>query len=480
MFFTVIRIVFAINGIVGCTLIIPILTALACKEYEVIQSFALPMTVSIIVALIFILAGRKKKAHLNTRSAFAVVALAWTSASLFSAIPLYASGAIPHLADAVFESVSGFSTTGATILSDIESLPRSINLWRCETHWLGGMGIVALTVALLPILGVGGFQLIKAETTGPEKGKLTPKITNTAKILWMLYFGLTVIEAILLKIAGMDFIDALSHAFATLGTGGFSTRNASIASFNSAAIDWILTFFMFFAGINFSMYYYLFTGKLNDIKRDSELKAYASIILVSVIVITLLELSHFKDFFTSLRYSAFQVMTMITTTGFSTEDYTFWHPASQVLVFMMFFIGGSSGSTAGGIKVIRITIAAKQLHNEVKRMLHPHGIFSIRINQRAGRKDIVFNVTAFIFAYMALIIISTFFTTLFGIDVFTSFTASASMIGNYGPAFNKLAPSCNYGWLPDAVKWWYSFIMLTGRLEIYTMIIFFFPSFWKK
>lgn len=480
MLFTIIRIVFVINGIVGCTFIVPILTALACKEYQVIPSFLIPMIVSIILAAIFILAGQKRKTQLNNRSAFAVVALAWISASLFGTIPLYASGAIPNITDAVFESVSGFSTTGATILNDIEILPRSINLWRCETHWLGGMGIVALTVALLPILGVGGFQLIKAETTGPEKGKLTPKITNTAKILWLSYFGFTALETILLKIAGMDFIDALSHAFSTLGTGGFSTRNASIGSYNSAAIDWICTIFMFFAGINFSLYYYMFTGKFSEVRKDSELKVYLSIIAVITTALTLIELSSYGHFFKSLRYSAFQVMTIISTAGFATSDYTLWHPASQILIFLLFFFGGCSGSTGGGIKVIRITIIAKQLHNEVKKMIHPHGVFSIRINQRAGRKDVVFNVTSFLFAYITLIFITTLFASAFGIDILTSFTAATSMIGNYGPAFNQLGPSCNYSWLPTAVKWWYSFIMLTGRLEIYTMIIFFFPSFWKK
>ncbi|MBR1911382.1 MAG: TrkH family potassium uptake protein [Treponema sp.] len=480
MVFTVIRIFFAINGIVGCTFLIPVLTALACREYQVLPSFVIPMTTSIVLAVIFIIAGRKTKIRLNNRSAFIVVALAWISASLFSAIPLYASGAIPRLADAVFESTSGFSTTGATILNDIESLPRSINLWRCETHWLGGMGIVALTVALLPIMGVGGFQLIKAETTGPEKGKLTPKITNTAKILWILYVSMTAVETLLLKIAGMDFIDALSHAFATLSTGGFSTKNASIGYYKSAPIDWIIIIFMFLAGINFSLYYYLFTGKLSEIKKDSEMKVYIAIIVAVSLTITAIELPRYSSVLQSLRFSTFQVITLITTTGFSTADYTLWHPASQVLIFMLFFIGGSSGSTSGGIKVIRITIVAKQLYNEVKRMLHPHGVFSIRINQRAGRKDVVFNVTAFLFAYFALIVISTFISALAGIDIFTSFTASTSMLGNFGPAFNKLGPSCNYSWLPDAIKWWYCFIMLTGRLEIYTMLIFFFPSFWKK
>ena len=480
MFFTIIRIVSVVIGIVGTTFIIPIATALACHEYAVLPSFILPMLGSWLQALVFILAGKKKKTLLNTRSAFAVVALAWISASFFGIIPLYASGAIPVLHDAVFESVSGFSTTGATILTDIEGLPRSINMWRCETHWLGGMGIVALTVALLPILGVGGFQLIKAETTGPEKGKLTPKITNTAKILWFLYVSLTVVQTVLLMVAGMDFIDALSHSFATLGTGGFSTRNESVGSFHSASVDWICSVFMLLAGINFSLYYYLFTGKFSELKKDSELRTYIGIIFAASLLITLLEVGTYGGFFQSLRYSVFQVLTLITTTGFSTADYTLWHPASQIIVFMLFFIGGCSGSTGGGIKVIRWVILGKQLYNEVLKLIHPHGIFTIRLNQRAGRKDVVFTVTSFIFLYMVLIFATTFFASLFGIDILTSFTAAISMIGNYGPAFGALGPSCNYSWLPAAVKWWYSFMMIAGRLELFTMVIFFFPAYWKK
>ena len=474
------KIISALLAIVGTTYLIPIVVALVCAEYSVIASFAVPMVVSWLCFAVFFIAGRKKKIRLSIKGSFVVVALAWVSASVFGTIPLYASGAIPSITDAFFECVSGITTTGATILSDVEILPRSINLWRCQTHWLGGMGIVALTVALLRLVGVGGFQLIKAETTGPEKGKFTPKIATTAKVLWFIYLALTVALFVLLKIAGMDFIDALSHAFATLGTGGFSTRNASIGGYNSLAIDIIITVFMFLGGINFTMYFYLFTGKLSDVKENTELKAYVGIVLISILLITLFETSQFGNFFKSLRYSSFQTLAIMSTTGFGTFDYTKFSAASQVILFALFFVGGSSGSTAGGVKVIRWVIVAKQLGNEVQKTLHPHGVFNIRLDNRAGRKDVVFSVTAFFVMFVMLIFVTTLIGAVFGLDLFSAFTGSLSMLGNVGPAFGKLGPSFNCGPLAAPIKWWYTFAMLAGRLEFYTMVIFFFPDFWKK
>ncbi|MFA6937808.1 MAG: TrkH family potassium uptake protein [Treponema sp.] len=478
--FSIIRVLSVLLAIVGTSFLLPIGVAVFYKEYFVLPSFVIPMLISWIVAFVFTIFGKNKKATLSTKSSFVIVALSWISASFFGAVPLYASGCIPHFADAVFESVSGFTTTGATILGQIETLPRSINLWRCQTHWLGGMGIVALTVALLPILGVGGFQLIKAETTGPEKGKFTPKIANTAKTLWFIYIGFTVIQTILLCVAGLDFVDSISITFATLGTGGFAAKNASIAAYNSAAVDWICTVFMFLAGINFSMYFYLLSRKFDEVKHNSELKAYCIIVAVATLLVTVFELGTYGGFFKSLRYAAFQVVSIITTTGFITADYTFWKPASQVIIFILFFIGGCSGSTGGSIKVVRWVILSKQLNNEIKKMIHPQGVFSIRLDGRAGRKDIVFNVTAFMFLYFVILGLTTIFASLFGIDLLTSFTGALSMLGNVGPAFGTLGPSCNYGFLPDAVKWWYCFAMLAGRLELYTMIIFLLPSYWKK
>ena len=474
------QIISVLLAIVGATFIVPLITAIFCNENQVIPSFLIPMLASLAFFLIVRIFTRKRKIVLSNKSTFLTVAAAWIFASLFGAIPLYVSGCIPSFTNAVFESVSGFSTTGATILSEVESLPRSMNLWRCMTHWLGGMGIVALTVALLPLLGVGGFQLIKAETTGPEKSKVTSKITTTAKILWLIYMVLTAVQTILLLIFGMDFIDALSHAFATLGTGGFSTRNASVGSYNSLSIDVICTVFMFLAGINFSLFFYAVTRKFDEIKYNSEFKCYILIVLISILAIALCIRPSYTSFASALRSSAFQAVSIITTTGFGTADYTLWPSSAQFFIFLLFFIGGCSGSTGGGIKVVRWVILFKQVNNETKRMLHPHGVFSIRLNGRPGRNDIIFNVSSFLTAYLLLVFISTFLGCLAHLDIQTAFTGALSMVGNVGPAFGRLGPACNYGFLPDFLKWWYCFAMLAGRLELYTMIIYFLPSYWKK
>ncbi|MCR5495025.1 MAG: TrkH family potassium uptake protein [Treponema sp.] len=474
------RILSALIAIVGATMVIPITVAICYKEFSVLPSFVIPMISSWLLFLIVALIFKKRKINLNIRTTFVVVALAWIFTSLFGMIPLYVSGCIPSFTNAFFESVSGFTTTGCTILSEIENLPISINLWRCQTHWLGGMGIVALTVALLPLLGVGGFQLIKAETTGPEKGKVTAKITTTAKLLWIIYFVLTVLEALLLKLCGMSLVDAISHAFSTLGTGGFSTMNSSIGSYDSCGIDIVITVFMFLAGINFSLYFYLVTGKIQDIRENSELKAYLSICFISSILIALFIMPIYGSFLKALRYATFQTGAIITTSGFATADYTLWPSAAQFFIFILFFIGGSSGSTGGGIKVVRWVILGKQVNNEVKKILHPHGVFSIRLNNNPGRKDIVFTVTAFLVVYLFLVLVTTFVGCLGNLDILTSFTGALSMVGNVGPAFGKLGPSANYGWLPAFVKWWYCFAMLAGRLELYTMMIFFMPAYWKK
>ncbi len=478
--FSFLRIEFSILGIIGATYIFPIIAALCFKEYAVLPSFLIPMAAAIFLALVFFVAGRKKKIALSTRGAFVVVAFAWIFAGFFGSLPFYFSGSIPRWIDALWESVSGFTTTGATILSDVESLPNSINLWRAETHWLGGMGIVALTVALFPLLGVGGFQLIKAETTGPEKGKFTPKITTTAKALWTIYILFTCLQTLLLKLAGMNFFDALLHSFSTVGTGGFSNKNASIGAYNSAAIDAICTVFMFLAGVNFTLYFYLLSGKVKDIRENTEFKVYVAMIFVFVLGITFANVQHYGGFLKSLRYSSFQTATIISTTGFATADYTFWPSLAQAFIFFLFFTGGCSGSTSGGVKIIRWVVFAKQANNEFLKTLHPHGVFSVRLNNRAGRKDIVFNVAAFMTLYLLLLVVTTLFGAAANLDLTTAFTGALSMVGNVGPAYGLLGPSCNYGFLPAALKGWYMFAMLAGRLELYTMIIFFFPEFYRK
>lgn len=478
--FVFFRILFLLLAIISMTFILPIGVAVLYQEFTVIPAFVIPGAICIAVAIVLFIAGRRKKFSLTPRDSFVIVAAAWIAASLLGAVPLLLSGAIPHFTDAVFESVSGFSTTGATILSDVESLPHSINLWRCQMHWLGGMGIVALTVALMPLLGVGGFQLIKAETTGPEKGKVTPKIATTAKILWFMYLAFTVVQTILLKIAGMSWFDALAHTFSTLGTGGFSTRNDSIAAYNSPVIEWICTVFMFLASINFSLYFFLLTGKPSEIRQNSELKAFLLIIAVATVGIVAFIFPQSSSAEEAVRMAMFQVTSILSTTGFASQNFILWPGGAQTFLLTLMFIGGCSGSTAGGVKVVRWVILAKQMSNETKRMLHPHGVFNIRLNGRTGRKDVVFSVAAFMFLYFLLVIITAFVASLSQIDAVSSFTAALAMVGNIGPGLGAVGPAENFGFFADGIKWWFCFVMIAGRLELYTMLIFFTPAFWKK
>lgn len=467
--------------IVSMSMLFPAFTALFLGESLAMKAFFITLGICIPLCLIAFFGTKKIKIRLNTKSSFIVVASYWVFASLLGAIPLYTGGYFKSFIDAFFESVSGFTTTGATLFNDLESLPRSINLWRCQLHFLGGMGIVALTVALMPLIGVGGFQLIKAETTGPEKGKITPKITVTAKILWFIYMGLTILETILLMVFGkMDFLDAVCHSFSTLGTGGFSTKNASIGAYNSPVIEWIIIVFMLLAGVNFSLFYYGFCGRGKEILENTELKAYLGIVIISSLVATFAILPNYENFFTALRYGMFQVVSIMTTTGFGTTDYELWAPLAQMVLFILMFIGGMSGSTGGGIKVVRWVILGKQMNNEVHRMLHPHGVFSIQLNGRAGRKDIVYNVAAFIFLYAFLLLITTMVAALDGADILTAFSTALTMLGNIGPGFGNIGPADGFFIYSPWAKIWFSFAMLAGRLELYTMFIFFMPSFWKK
>ena len=456
---------------------LPIGTALVFGEYEAILPFLIPMVVAWIFGSAFYFGGKKVPVKFGTRAIFVFVSFAWVAISFYGAIPLFAGGWISDFSNAVFESVSGFTTTGATILKDVEILPRAVNLWRMEMHWLGGMGIIALTTAVLPLLGVGGFALVKAESTGPEKGKITPKMANTAKALWGIYFALTVIQTVILMFCGMDFVDALGHAFSTLGTGGFSSKNASIAGFNSLSTEIVCTVFMFLAGVNFSLYFYVITGKFSELKNNSEFKAYVGIFGIVVLCLAFSLVKFYGGFGKALRYASFQVATIMSTTGFATADFMKWPAASQFFIFILFFIGGCSGSTSGGIKVIRWVILAKKARVEMLKMIHPHGVFSVRVNGSAGREDLVLNIAPFVFLYFCLAFISTFAGTLGGLSVFESFTASFSMLGNIGPAFG---PFMEYSWIPSFLKWIFSFMMIAGRLEIYNLIILFTKDFWKN
>ena len=475
--FAFIRMFCIILSIIATFFLIPIGTAFFLGESIAIKPFLIPLICMWIPGVVLYYAGKRLKVKMGTREVFVFVSFAWVAISVFGALPLYIGGWVSNFTDAVFEGVSGFTTTGATIITDLEIIPRSVNLWRMEMHWLGGMGIIALTTAILPLLGIGGFNLVKAESTGPEKGKITPKMANTAKALWTIYFVLTALETVILMFCGMDFVDALGHAFSTLGTGGFSSRNASVGGFENLSVEIVCTVFMFLAGVNFSLYFYLLTGKFEEIKNNSELKAYVSIFVIVILCLTLTLVKYYGGFGTALRYASFQAASIMSTTGFGTADFTHWPPAAQFFIFMLFFIGGCSGSTSGGFKVIRWVILSKKAKTEMLRMLHPHGVFSVRVDGAGGRNDLVLNIAAFIYVYLLLAFITTFVGTVGGLDVFQSFTASLSMLGSIGPAFG---PFSEYSWIPGFVKWWYCFVMIAGRLEIYNLVILFTRAFWKK
>ena len=471
MTFSFLRILTYVLGLVGTSLLLPLGVALWKGETAVAPAFLVPMLAGWVVAAAFWLLARKRPRVFDVQHAFGTVGGIWIAICLFGELPLHFSGCFPSFTDAVFESVSGFTTTGASVLSDIECLPRSVNLWRCETHWLGGLGVIALAVALIPLLGIGGFRLIKAETTGPDKAKLTSLIANTAKTLWFIYMALTAAQALMLWYVGMDVVDAVAHAFSTMGTGGFSTRNASVGAFGLPAAEWICTAFMLAASVNFTLYYRVLTGRVGDVVRDSELRTFVALVLGAVAIATAIECRSWEGFGATLRATAFQVSSIVSTTGFMTDDYLAWRPAAQVVILLLFFIGGCSGSTAGGVKVIRWTILGKQLRNELRRILHPHEVFTLSINGCSGREAFVPVVASFVFVYMLLVLVTTFAGALAGLDAFTAFTGALSMAGNVGPAFGALGPTSNYGALAAPLKWFYMFTMIAGRLEIYTLLI---------
>jgi trk system potassium uptake protein TrkH len=420
------------------------------------------------------------KHHLRTREGFLMVTASWIAASAVGAVPFVLSGAIPSYTDAFFETMSGFTTTGASILTAIESLPRSVLFWRSLTHWLGGMGIVVLTVAILPFLGVGGVQLVRAESPGPTLDKIAPKITQTAKILWYLYLGLTVLETVLLMFGGMDLFDALTHTFGTLATGGFSPRNASVGAYDSGYIDWVITIFMIMAGLNFGLYHKLLNGDVRDIFRNTEFKVYLGIFAVSVLIITLALLDIYGGFGKALRYAGFQAASIITTTGYATADFDLWPMAAKGVLFFLMFIGGCSGSTGGGPKVIRVVALFKLALNEMRYMSRPRGIFRVRINGEPVKKDFLYAVSGFVLLYMLCLMVVTIVVSIFGADITTGFTTALVTVGNIGPGFGRIGPTMNYAFYNPFVKWVLSAAMLAGRLEVYTVLILLTPSFWSR
>jgi trk system potassium uptake protein TrkH len=424
------------------------------------------------------------KGDLSSREGFAIVTFAWTGAAVFGALPYLFTGTIQGFVPAVFESMSGFTTTGATVFSEIESLPHGILFWRAFTHWLGGMGIIVLAIAILPYLGVGGMQLFKAEVPGPTPERLRPRITQTAKLLWYVYLGMTVAQTLLLMLAGMDLFDASTHTFATLATGGFSTKNASVAYFESPYIHYIIILFMYLAGVNFALHFRAVTGHL-DYFKDHEWRFFTYLLLGATAALLVLNLAGGNYAFTpagveaAFRDGLFQATAIGTTTGFVTADYELWVPAAQMIIFILFFTGGMAGSTGGGVKSVRVLLLLKQTGMELRKHLHPRAVLLARVGRRVVKQEVLANVLGFVILYVLLFMAGAMVLALLGLDFLTALGASAATVGNIGPGLGQVGPTDNYGWMSNSALTVMSFLMLVGRLEIYTVLLLFLPETWK-
>ncbi|MCG8564047.1 MAG: TrkH family potassium uptake protein [Desulfobacterales bacterium] len=478
-----------ISGIIGILLsflalsmLVPLVTSYFMDD-GALGAFTHPLGITLGVALCLLILARnqEKDAYINQREGMTVVALGWTAIGLFGALPFYFSPEFPLFTDAVFESISGFTTTGSSVMTNIEDAPPSLLLWRSLIQWLGGMGIIVLSLAVLPFLGVGGIQLYKAEVPSPVPDKLTPRLSDSAKILWVVYTGITLLEIIFLYIGGMSIFDSVCHALTTLPTGGFSPRNASIAAYDSAYFDYVIVVFMLLAGINFSLHYQMLRGRPLAFWRDSECRFFLGFVLLVTLVITWDTLgSVYTGVGDAFRFASFQVASIVTTTGFATADYEIYPGLSQVLLFLCMFIGASAGSTGGGMKCARIMVCFKYCYRELFKLIHPRSVSQIRMNGTVISDEVLRSIMGFLALFILLYIFSSVGLAAMGVDMMTAFGAVAACIGNIGPGFGSVGPTENFAHLPIPGKWLLSWCMLLGRLEIYTVIILFVPEFWKK
>ena len=447
------------------------------------RPFLYAYAVTLLSGLALWLPARGARRELRLRDGFVVVTLFWGLLAFFGALPFLFAGVAPHMADAYFETMSGLTTTGSSVLSGLDRLPPSINLWRGLLEFLGGMGIVVLAVAILPLLGVGGMQLYKAETPGPMKeNKLTPRIRETAKALWFIYLVLTVACAAALLAAGMTPLDAIVHSFTALSTGGFSTHDASIAFFQSATIEMILTLFMFLGGANFALHFMALHHREPRLYwQDSEFRAYLALLAGATLVLAvyLYAAKTYSDPLQALRYSVFQVVTMATTTGYMSADFGAWPAAAGALLMILSFFAGSAGSTAGGIKVVRAVLLLKQGMCELKRLIHPSAIVPLKLAGKSVPERTVAAVSAFFTAYLVIFAVIGLTVAALGVDLVTAFSAAAAALNNTGPGLGAVGPAVNFEQLPYAAKWVLSLAMLLGRLELFTLLVLFTPAFWR-
>jgi trk system potassium uptake protein TrkH len=441
--------------------------------------FAAAVTAGCGTALLFL---PRPDRELGRREALLLVVLAWFAAAGFGSLPFLLSPAFSGPTDAFFEAASGFTTTGATILADVEVLPEPIQLWRCFSHWLGGMGIVLLGIAILPLVGHGGMQLYRAEFSGARSERLKPRIAETALALWKIYLALTAAEFLALRWAGMSGFEALCHSFSTLGTGGYSTRNASIAGFGSPVVEWVVIVFMLLAGVSFVQHYRLLVEhRPGAFFSDFELRAYLLLGLVSAaLILPTLVLHSGYEADRAVRAAVFQVASILTTTGFATEDFELWHPLPHVILFGLMFVGGSTGSTAGGVKIARIVLLARVVGREFKRMVERKGVFAVRLGGQVVPEEAIQSLLSLIYLALVVLAVGSLLLAALGVDLLTSLAAVVACMFNIGPGLGGVGPTETYAHLPDLAKWVLCVCMIAGRLEFYTLLVILTPGFWKK
>lgn len=456
--------------IIGIFEIFPFLWSVFYQEAEALV-FLICIVITVLIGCI--LKGLGKYAeNITLKEGFAFVTLGWIIAGVFGSFPFYFSGVFTNYVDAFFESMSGFTTTGATVIEDIEILGHGILIWRSMTQWLGGMGIIALFVAVLPRLGGGTFYLFRAEIPGPVKEKIVPRIAETAKILWGIYLLISLAQLIMLLLSGLSVFDSFNHTFTTMATGGFSTRNESIAAFNNPFTEGVIITFMFMAGVNFSLYYALFRGNIKSIFQDYEFRFYLAFLFVTGLFVSLILFLYTHDsIFDSIRYGFFQVVSITTTTGFATDNFDEWPPFLRGALFFMKFMGGCGGSTGGSIKQIRIIVAVKFCFREVYRIIHPRAVLPVRLGNKAVSENIAVNIVGFTLFYILIFVIGSLVMTSFGLELVSAFSAVAATLGNVGPGLDLVGPLETYAPIPSLGKILLSFLMLVGRLEIFTVMV---------
>jgi len=447
-------------------------------QWVFIQSTLITISIGLLIKY---LTRKKKDDEVKKREGYLIVALGWTGMIICSAIPYLLSGTFDGVTNAFFETISGLTTTGSSILNNIEEMPKSILFWRSMTQWIGGMGIIVLTIAILPLLGVGGMELFTSEAPGPTKDKIHPRIKETAKRLWLIYVVLTLLQTSLLWLAEMPFFDALNHALTTVSTGGFSTKQASVGHFTSPLIQYIIILFMFIGGINFTLIYFGAKLKFRKFIENDEFKWFVCAIpFLLLIIFPLVNQVSENNLETDFRHALFQIMSIITGTGYSNADFTTWGAFATFIFFLMMFSGGSAGSTTGGVKIVRIGLLIKNTALEFKRRLHPNAIIPVQLNGNGVSPKIIYNLLAFVFFYLFVFVTGSIVLTFIGLDFQNAVGASATAISNVGPGIGSVGPSSSFAHLPDAAKWVLSFLMILGRLELFTIAILFTPYFWRR